>query len=177
MLTFAIEPLIDVWPELVELYLAQWNETEAYRHGQPFDPRLERYMEYEQIGWYVLFTARDGEKLVGNIGMYLTPSMHTQQLIATEDTLFLLKEYRKGRNAITFIKFVETEAWRRGAVELMISSKNDKTGRLMEHLDFQPVAVQYSKSRAAPTVHNLTVVSVKEHSDAEPPPVRCVSSE
>jgi GNAT superfamily N-acetyltransferase len=177
MLTFAIEKLIDVWPELVEIHLKHWDETEAYRHGQPFDPRLERYREYEQICWYVLYTARDGEKLVGNLGVYYAPSMHTQQLIATEDTLFLLPEYRKGRNAIEFIKFVEAECWRRGAVEIIVTAKDDKVGRLLAHLDFQPVAMQYSKS-ASPTANNQRTrsLAVEGSTHAASPILRSVAS-
>jgi len=151
-ITFAIEPVSNAWPELIELHRAHWGETEAYRHGQPFAPRLDRYLDYERIGWYVLYTARDEDAdraLVGNVGVYYAPSMHTQELIATEDTLFLLKDYRRGGNAKHFIQFVIADAWRRGAVELTVTSKNDKTGSLLKYLDFQPVAVQYSMQRRA----------------------------
>lgn len=144
MLDFAIESVADVWPELVELGRAHWHETEGYRHGQPFAPRMDRYLEYERIGWYALFTARDGGRLVGNLGMYFAPSMHTQQLIATEDTLFLLPEYRKGGNAADFIRFMLADCWRRGVVEVAATAKNDKVGKLLMWLDFKPTSVQYS---------------------------------
>ena len=160
MLAFASESGADVWPELTELHQRHWLETEAARHGQPFAPRLDRYHEYERIGWYVLFTARDGEKLVGNLGVYFAPSMHTQELIATEDTLFLLPEYRRGHNAIDFIKFVEVECWKRGVVEISITAKNDKVGKLLMHLDFQPTSVQYSKQkRGADSAVSLAAVT------------------
>lgn len=144
-LDFAIESVVDVWPELVNIHAAHWGETEAYRHGQPFAPSMDRYHEYERVGWYALYTARHEGRLVGNLGMYFAPSMHTQQLIATEDTLFLLPEYRRGMNAIRFIQFVEADCLRRGVVEVCITAKNDKVGRLMTYLAYEPVAVQYSK--------------------------------
>lgn len=146
-LAFGIESVLDVWPELVEIHRQHWFETEAYRHGQPFAPSCERYHRFEQIGWYILFTARDGSKLVGNLGVYLSPSMHTQQLIATEDTLFLLPDYRRGRNAVDFMEYAEAECWRRGAVELTVTAKNDRVGRLLVMLAYEPVSVQYSKQR------------------------------
>ncbi len=145
-LIFAIESLADCWNELVIIHEAHWKETESYRHGQPFAPSFERYEQYNKSGWFLMFTARDGEKLVGNAGMYITPSMHTQQIIATEDTWFLLPEYRKGRNAIEFYQFVEDECKKRGVVEIcMTTKKTNSAQRILEYLDYELVSYQYSK--------------------------------
>lgn len=151
---FQIERVADVWSELLELHRLHWHETETYRHGQPFAPSMERYKEFEDCGWFLLFTARQGHRLVGNCGMYLCPSMHSQQLIATEDTLFLHPDFRRGRTAIEFIGYVRDECFRRGAVEVTVTAKGDKVGRLLRYLAFQPTAVQYSL--AAPTARVVT---------------------
>jgi hypothetical protein len=79
--------------------------------------------------------------------MYLCPSMHTQQLIATEDTFFLLPESRKGRNAIRLLDFVEAECKRRGAVEICMTAKlGNHAGRILELRGYSVVSRQYSKS-------------------------------
>lgn len=146
---FALEPLEACWDELILLYAAHWKETEGYRHGQPFDPRFERYNEYNRLGWFLMFTARDEGKLVGNAGIYMVPSMHTQQMIATEDTWFLLPEYRKGRNAWRFYNFIEAECWSRGAVEITFTAKpTTRVGPMLERLNFKATSVQYTKQRA-----------------------------
>lgn len=145
-LTFGIEPLAECWDGMIEMARQHWNETEGYRHGQPFAPSFERYNQYAQAGWFLQFIARDGEKMAGYAGIYLCPSMHSQQLLATEDTWFLLPEYRKGRNAIQFYRFVEDECKRRGVVEIMMTAKlTNGAGRILEYLGYQVVARQFSK--------------------------------
>ena len=149
---FAVEPLEKCWNEWLELAALQWKETEAYRHYQPMKPLFERYNQYDKAGWFLMFTMRDEGRLVGSCGVYLVPSMHSQVLIATEDTWYLLEEYRKGRNAINFYKFGEAELVKRGAIEFTVSSKmidgKPTTGRLLEYLDFKQIGVVYSKQLA-----------------------------
>lgn len=144
---FAVEPLKDCWQEAMTLAEEHWQETESYRHGQKFLPMFERYAPYDDSGWFFVATGRDDGHLVGYAGMYVTPSMHTQQIIATEDTWFLLPEYRKGRNAIEFCKFVEAECRARGAVEICMTAKlGNGAGRILEYLGYDMVSKQYSKS-------------------------------
>lgn len=145
MITFGPEPLATAWPELMVLHRAHWLETEAFRHGQPFDPRLERYEAYERAGWFTLYVARDGARMIGNLGIYILPSMHTQQLIATEDTLYLIPEYRTGWPVINFIRYVEGECRKRGAVQMSTTAKNDRVGKLMKHLGYVCTDMVYSK--------------------------------
>lgn len=143
---FAVEPLAQCWDEMIALAALHWKETEGYRHGQPFAPKLERYKQYDDMGWYFEGTARDDDgKLVGYCGMYIVPSMHSQCQIAVEDSLFIVPEHRKGRNAIRFIKFLEDECRRRGVVEISITAKNEGVGKILQYLDFSLTAWQYSK--------------------------------
>jgi len=145
---FAIEPLETSWNEMVMLAADHWIETEGYRHNQPFNPKYERYDAYAKIGCFLQFTVRDEGRMVGFCGMYVVPSMHTQCLIACEDTWFLLPEYRgKGRTIIRFYEFIEAELKKREVVEIGMSvPPNGRAARLLEHLDYLPVKVQYSKS-------------------------------
>lgn len=156
-LVFAIEKLAPIWPQIMGLALAHWHETEGYRHGQQFNPDAARYFQYESIGFYVMFTARDEGALVGYAGCYFTPSMHTQELLCTEDTWFLLPAYRKGRNALEFYKFVEAECRRRGVREIGMTAKlTNGAGRILEYLGYREVSRQFSKhleynAKAVPT--------------------------
>lgn len=152
MIAFAIEPLVRCWDEMIALAAEHWQETEAYRHDQPFAPSFERYNEYDKLGWYFEGTVREAGILVGYCGMYLTPSMHSQCLIATEDSLFLRKDHRRGRTALRFIQFLEAECARRGAVEVGITAKTEEARRLLLHLDFAQVATHHSKRIIQSTV-------------------------
>lgn len=154
MLAFAIEKLTPIWSDIMRLAGAHWHETEGYRHGQTFAPDLARYLQYEECGYYVMFTVRDAGLMVGYAGLYFVPSMHTQELICTEDTWFLLPEYRKGRNALEFYKFLENECRRRGVVEIGVTAKlTNGAGRILEYLGYSEVSKQYSK----PITYNETV--------------------
>src|SRR5690348_10059283 len=135
----------------MQLAVDHWHETEMYRHGQKFCPSYERYIQYEQAGWLIQCMARNEKgEAVGYATLYICPSMHTQQMIATEDTFFILPEYRKGRNGVRLVKFAEDECRKRGAVEIMMTSKlTNNAGRLMECLGYTQVAKQYSKQFSA----------------------------
>lgn len=149
-LKFAVEPLADCWDEIIPLASAHWHETMTwYRTKQPFAPNFERYNEYDKNGWMITVTVRDPDednKLVGHGILYIVPSMHTQKKICTEDVMFLLPEYRRGRNALRFYEFAEQELIRRGAVEVLATAQ-PKTGaaRILEHIGFTLVNYQYSK--------------------------------
>jgi len=159
-LQFTIEPLEQSWDDMLCLAKAHWMETEEYRHGQPFMPLYERYKGYEKAGWLLMFIARDEGKMVGYSIMYLVPSMHTQQMIATEDTWYLAPEARKGRNAIRFYRYVEAECVARGAVEMIMTAKlANGAGKILEYLDFAVVSKQYSKKlvRADSPIHQPVV--------------------
>jgi hypothetical protein len=145
-LVFALEPVETSWKEMIELASQHWCETEGYRHNQPFAPSYERYKQYADIGCFFQFTARDEGRMIGYSGIYIVPSMHTQMTIATEDTWFLLPEYRKGRNAIEFYKFVEAECRSRGVVEIGMTAKlTNSAGRVLEYLGYEFTSKQYSK--------------------------------
>lgn len=160
---FALEKVEDCWDEVFENHKLHYAETESY-HNQTLNPDVERYIDYCKRGFFFMFTARDKGELVGNAGMYLMPSMHTKELCATEDTWFLLPEYRKGRNAIRFYQYVEKELKKMGAVEITMSSKlNNKSGRIMEYLGYTLTAYQYSKSVQTAPPTSLKAVKENRH--------------
>lgn len=146
MTRFAQERIKDVWDELLINFHEHWKETEAYRHGQPFNPDKSRYIQYEDLGYFLLFTVRDEGKLVGNCTMYVLPSMHTQELVATEDTWYLLPDYRKSGIGVRLYKYVEKKLESLGVVEITMTAKeSNKSGKIMEGLGFEKVASEYAK--------------------------------
>lgn len=123
--TFARERMQDIVDEMRPLHEAHWHETETQRHGLQLNPDYDAFIRYEQAGRYILFTLRDAEqRLVGNCAMYLDTSTHTQTLLATEDTLYLLPEARKGRTAMRFVGFIERALHQVGAKEIHITVKS-----------------------------------------------------
>jgi GNAT superfamily N-acetyltransferase len=122
------------------LHKVHWDETEGHRHGLPFNPDYAAFARYERAGRYVVLTLRANGRLSGNCAMYLDKSMHTQTIIAAEDTLYLLPEVRKGRVARHFVAYIERAMRQLGAREIHITVKTvNKAGRFFQMLGYRHV--------------------------------------
>lgn len=138
--TFSRERMEGIVEEMKPLHQSHWNETEEHRHAMTLNPDYETFIRYERAGRYVLFTLRSEGKLLGNCAMYLDMSAHTQTLIATEDTLYLLPEARRGRVAMRFVAYVEESLQQIGAKEINITVKTvNKAGRFFRMLGYRLV--------------------------------------
>lgn len=145
-LVLRAERLADVLPELDVLHRSHFAETEKHRHGLPLAPDIEAGLEEERRGTLVQFTARHEGRLVGNLRMYLRTSRHTGTRFASEDTLYLLPEFRKGRAAVRMLEFMEDSMRELGVLELRASTKMvNKTDKLLEFLGWTPVATELVK--------------------------------
>lgn len=139
---FMVEQMQDIQFEMRPLHREHWDETEAHRHGLPFNPDYSTFIHYEQAGRYILFTIRDGitGKLVGNCAMYLDRSTHTQTLIATEDTLYILPSYRRGTIAKAFIAYCEAGLKSLGVKEITVTVKTvNRAGLFFQRLGYRHV--------------------------------------
>ena len=137
---FSRERIEDIAEEIKLLHRAHWDETEEHRHGLPFDPDYATFARYERAGRYVLFTVRKENRLCGNCAMYLDRSTHTQTVLATEDTLYLLPLARTGRVARHFVGYVENAMRLLGASEIHITVKTvNKAGRFLRMLGYSHV--------------------------------------
>ncbi|MGH8762449.1 MAG: hypothetical protein ACREUR_04365 [Nitrosospira sp.] len=138
--TFSVERIEDISDEIKPLHRAHWDETEAHRHGLPFNPDYATFIRYERAGRYILFTLRSESKLSGNCAMYLDKSAHTQTIIATEDTLYLLPRVRKGRVASRFVAYIENALRQLEVKEINITVKTiNKAGRFFRLLGYRHV--------------------------------------
>jgi N-acetylglutamate synthase-like GNAT family acetyltransferase len=142
----ARERMEDVVEEMKLLHQAHWNETETHRHGLSLNPDYDTFIRYERAGRYVLFTLRNDGRLQGNCALYLDNNTHTQTLIATEDTLYLLPEARKGLAAKRFIEYCENSLKSLGVKEINVSVKTvNKAGRFFGMLGYRHVENGLSK--------------------------------
>jgi N-acetylglutamate synthase-like GNAT family acetyltransferase len=145
MILFQVEPLALIWDDVMRLAAQHWEETEETEI--PLNPDKERYLNYDEIGYLRMYTARNEQaKLIGHAGIYLNTSMHTQIKIATEDTWFIHKDYRKGSNALRFLRFVEQDLKGLGIQEIYMTAKlTNKSGRIMEARGYTHVANEFKK--------------------------------
>ncbi|MBO9680964.1 MAG: GNAT family N-acetyltransferase [Acidovorax sp.] len=145
-LVLRAERAADILPELEALHRAHFAETEKHRHGLPLAPDIEAGLADERRGALVQFTARHEGRLVGNLRMYLRTSRHTGTRFASEDTLYLLPEFRKGRAAMRLLQFMEDSMRALGVLELRASTKKvNRTDKLLEFMGWTPVATELVK--------------------------------
>ena len=141
-IAFAVERLADVWDEFRFLAMCHWSETDMARNGEVLDISKSRYLQYGDA--YLLFTVRDDGRLVGQCGAYVTPSMHTQELIATEDALYFLPEARKGRRMLDFHKFMIKELKARGAAKVFVTAAPyNGVCRMLEYMGYRLSCYKY----------------------------------
>lgn len=161
------ERVADCWDEVDALARQHHAGTSSYRRHEPYNPDKDRYVYNNQVGFFHLLTARDGPRLVGYFGLYLSPSMHSQLMTATEDTFFIHPDYRQGRLALRMLRHVEQFCRDHAVHELLFSCELDNTSGikgLLGLLDYEPVIVQYRKRLPPPgTDSAATLATVGSH--------------
>lgn len=138
----------DYMGRLRTLHEQHWIETEGYHDVAGFNPDYQRGYDLEAQGRYLLIVAEDkttGE-VVGNYGLYVSRSMHTQQLVATEDTLFVSRPHRRGRLGIALIRYGEKTLTQLGCVEMSVDVKlSNNVGQMINRMGYEPVGTKYTK--------------------------------
>lgn len=112
-----IERVIDVIEEIIPLLVEHWEETEALFIGDDVQPDVNSYLELDAAGVYVMCTARVEGELIGYIGDIVHRSLHTSQLNALNDIMFVNKEHRNTSVFPRMIRCVEDIEKRMGVTE------------------------------------------------------------
>lgn len=150
----AAEKFADCLEELKPLHERHWAETEQYRHGLALKPNYEGMLAFERAGQLLQITVRHQGKLVGGIRMFVTSSWHSENMVASEDTLFILPEHRNGASwlAMKLLRYtvscleVLRDARNEEVIEIDANSKLiNRADVLMRRLFGDPVAMQFSK--------------------------------
>lgn len=147
--TFQCESFAEALAALHQLHLRHYVETEKYRAGIPMNPDYKSINERERAGGMLQFTARSiatGE-LVGSMRVYINPSLHTQNLICTEDVFYVVPEHRGGFMAVRLWQFVEDCVVRIvGVKEIYFDSKLvNKADVMAKYLKYTPIATKFAK--------------------------------
>ena len=175
--TFQVERLVTVLPELHPFHQAHYAETELYRASIPMMPNYDGMKEREQAGQLIQFTARsvNGE-LAGHMRVYISPSQHTDTLIATEDSFYFTPAHRGGFLAVRLWQFVERSVIAIGVREIYFSSKLvNKADAMARYLKYTPIATRFAKVIDEPTQAQECLSFLKEKPCAVPaPPITAV---
>lgn len=123
MVAIAIENMIDCKEELIPLFEKHWEEVALYKE-LTMSPNWEMYETFEETGQLFFVTAREDDELVGYAVWILCPSLHySNNLIASNDLIFLKEEYRHTKDATNLLAFSEAELKKKGADILTLHMK------------------------------------------------------
>lgn len=120
-------------------------------YGFNLDPNLDMYRLASRAGRLIVYTARDGGKLVGYIVHFVGKNHHYQTKgWATGDVMWLEPEARKPMVASRLLDFMENDLSERTADVVEIASRegtedSEALGRLLEARGYVKVATLYGK--------------------------------
>lgn len=145
MIEFAIVNGREWHPALDTLYRKHYAEmksrleADGHKIGE-YNPRLETYFAAMDRGDLLTFIVLDNGTLVGYSNIWLTNDMHNGELIAQEDTIYMLPDFRNGSGR-KLAKFILVELENRGVKRVTISPVTDlRVGKIWERMGFKPVA-------------------------------------
>jgi GNAT superfamily N-acetyltransferase len=124
MIAFAQELLCEVVQEVQPLLELHYQELTLNKDLVKLDPRWQDYRLLEQLGRFVIFTARDDGNLVGYSAYFLNKHLHYSGLtVAQNDVLFVHPDSRRGTTALRFLTYAEEQLKALGADKLVYHIK------------------------------------------------------
>jgi ribosomal protein S18 acetylase RimI-like enzyme len=142
------EKFKETYLELEPLYRQHYSEmverleADGVEDYSPYNPRLDEYVRASEGGWLLTFVLRLDGKACGYSNVYLTNDMHNQDLIAQEDTIFVLKEHRNGVGK-QMVRHILEELRQLGVKRVLVSALTDlRVAKLWRRMGFKDVATQ-----------------------------------
>lgn len=128
------------YSELEALYRAFYDEI--YPTGSsPFNMLVDEYVKANEEDWLLNFVVRDNDKAVGYCNIWLAQDLKNGDLIAQEDSIFIVKGHRNGigkKLAQVVIENLNT----RGVKRLMIAALDiSNAAKLWQRIGFKQTAV------------------------------------
>ena len=145
--TFHLGKHRETLEELEPLYRQHYGEMieRLARDGieySPYNPRWDEYFKAGDNGHLLTFILRFDGKAVGCSNIYLTNDMHNSDLIAQEDTIYVLPEHRNGIGK-KFARVILDELKERGVKRLNVSAMTDlRATKLWKRMGFKESAIQ-----------------------------------
>lgn len=147
-LKFACEAFGSVIAEARPLLQLHWEELALNQELVPLDPDYNKYYEIARLELMRVFTIRAEGMLIGYANYYVFPHMHYKSTcFAESDIFYLAKEFRGGRTALRFFRFIEDSLREAGVVVMHTRTKvaHPAAGRVLEASGHRLAEHGYSK--------------------------------
>jgi len=140
------EFLDQVENDILVLIDLHYKEIALNQSKVKLNPDWDVYRSLEEQGKLKIFTARDGETLVGYFVVVVGVNMHYKDhTFACNDIIFMHKDYRKGFAGIKLIKFAKKCLTEDGVSVLTINTKvHQPFDKVLERLGFNLIERVYS---------------------------------
>lgn len=144
---FSIEHVGQTLPEMLPLYTRHYAEMadRLAKDGievSPFNPRTDLYIAACERGDLIHYVVRVDGKAVGYSNIYLTNDMHNRDLIAREDTIYIVPEHRNGIGR-KLSRLILSDLKQRGVKRINVSAMTDlRVAKLWERMGFKHTAHQ-----------------------------------
>lgn len=141
----ALERVDLSYEEMEPLYRQHYGEMKARLAADgieigDYNPRLKQYFEAAAGGWLLGYVVRKEGKAVGYSNVYLTNDMHNGELIAREDTVYILPEHRNGIGK-RLVKHILEDLKARGVKRVHISPVTDlRVAKIWKRMGFREAA-------------------------------------
>ena len=147
MLKYQQEFLHDFKADVGDLLQKDYEEIEHNKELRNLDPDWDIYGILEEQGSLMIFTCRDGLKLVGYFVVVTTPDLHSKgSTLAVADVIFLDKEYRSGLTGYKLFKFAEDCVRKDGFKSLHVTTTEmNPIDPLMIRLGYSKIETKYEK--------------------------------
>ena len=133
----------DCFDKLTQL---QWDEVDHRRKTSNLNLDFDKYVSMGDAGMHFMVLAYTNEDIIGYMSIFITESLHTREITALTDTIFIRKEYRKGGLGSDMIEAAEKECKSRGASNFMVTFKNDSPHpQIVENNNFFSYETIYAK--------------------------------
>ena len=124
-----LENIEQTYKELEPLYRAHYAEmtermAECDVELSPYNPRKDEYFKAGNAGYLLTFMLKYEDEPVGYCNIYITNDMHNQDLIAQEDTIYVVKKHRQGAGRLLSRK-VHEELKSRGVKRMSVTTSTD----------------------------------------------------
>ncbi len=144
-LSFSTVNMREWYPALEPLFTAHYAEMRSRLAADgveigPFNPMTVSYFDANDRGLYRMYVVLEDGTLIGYSGIWVTQDMHNQEVIASEDTIYITPERRKGAGK-ALAKFILKDLESLGVKRVTISPVTDlRVGKIWSRLGFKPVA-------------------------------------
>ncbi len=133
--------LEEVWP-LLELH-----EEELNIWGRKLSPDKAMYIRSSALGTFAAYIAREDGKVIGYAAYWIVRHPHYEIAVASQDILFLHKDYRKGLLGVRLIKESEKGLKEKHNVEIVtqFTKPHLPLDKLFVRLGYKEIEKVYGK--------------------------------